>query len=155
MKSQKQCRDEPFPGFEIIKNISGRLRAHQGGQGGLRNHRRWPDRGSRPGLRERRVQGSWKCFGKAWNRNYFSQWKKVNNGRPQVFSKWAKHGLFLFILVLFTMQIQMMVCLGLEPGMAGWKAQTNPLSYGGISTQTFPRNAVPAMKRAACYRHRN
>ena len=24
-----------------------------------------------------------------------------------------------------------MVCLGLEPGVAGWKAQTNPLSYSG------------------------
>ena len=24
-----------------------------------------------------------------------------------------------------------MVCLGLEPGAAGWNAQTNPLSYGG------------------------
>ena len=24
-----------------------------------------------------------------------------------------------------------MVCLGLEPGAAGWKAQTNPLCYGG------------------------
>ena len=24
-----------------------------------------------------------------------------------------------------------MVCSGLEPGAAGWKAQTNPLSYGG------------------------
>ena len=24
-----------------------------------------------------------------------------------------------------------MVCLGLEPGVAGWKMQTNPLSYGG------------------------
>ena len=24
-----------------------------------------------------------------------------------------------------------MVCLGLEPEAAGWKAQTNPLSYGG------------------------
>ena len=24
-----------------------------------------------------------------------------------------------------------MVCLGLEPGMAEWKAQTNSLSYGG------------------------
>ena len=28
-----------------------------------------------------------------------------------------------------------MVCLGLEPGAAEWKAQTNPLSYGG--TQFF------------------
>ena len=24
-----------------------------------------------------------------------------------------------------------MVCLGFEPGAAGWKAQMNPLSYGG------------------------
>ena len=24
-----------------------------------------------------------------------------------------------------------MVCLGIEPGAAGWKAQTNPMSYGG------------------------
>ena len=24
-----------------------------------------------------------------------------------------------------------MVCLGLEPGAAGWKVQTNPLSYSG------------------------
>ena len=23
------------------------------------------------------------------------------------------------------------MCLGLEPGAAGWQAQTNPLSYGG------------------------
>ena len=27
-----------------------------------------------------------------------------------------------------------MVCLGLEPGAAGWKAQMNPLSYGDTST---------------------
>ena len=24
-----------------------------------------------------------------------------------------------------------MVCLGVKPGAAGWKAQTNPLCYGG------------------------
>ena len=24
-----------------------------------------------------------------------------------------------------------MVCLGFKPGAAGWKAQTDPLSYGG------------------------
>ena len=29
-----------------------------------------------------------------------------------------------------------MVCLGLEPGAAGWKAQTNPLSYGGTRLMT-------------------
>ena len=30
-----------------------------------------------------------------------------------------------------------MVCLGFEPGAAGWKARTNPLSYGGTPVQTF------------------
>ena len=29
------------------------------------------------------------------------------------------------------MENAMKVCLGLEPRVAGWKAQTNPLSYGG------------------------
>ena len=35
-----------------------------------------------------------------------------------------------------------MVCLGLEPGAVGWKAQTNPLSYGGtpIFEQRFILN---------------
>ena len=28
-----------------------------------------------------------------------------------------------------------MVCLGFEPRAAGWKAQTNPLSYGGTPSQ--------------------
>ena len=27
-----------------------------------------------------------------------------------------------------------MVCLGFEPGAADWKAETNPLSYGGTPT---------------------
>ena len=31
-----------------------------------------------------------------------------------------------------------MVCLGFEPRAAGWKAQTNPLSYGGTPTITHP-----------------
>ena len=26
-----------------------------------------------------------------------------------------------------------MACLGFEPGVAGWKVQTNPLSYGYVS----------------------
>ena len=30
-----------------------------------------------------------------------------------------------------------MVCLGFERGVAGWKAQTNPLSYGGTPRHTF------------------
>ena len=34
-----------------------------------------------------------------------------------------------------------MVCLGLEPRAAGWKAQTNPLSYGGTpNLQIFTVN---------------
>ena len=37
-----------------------------------------------------------------------------------------------------------MVCLGLEPGAAGWKAQTNPLSYNGTlvaTNETIPENS--------------
>ena len=30
-----------------------------------------------------------------------------------------------------------MVCLGFEPGAEGWKAQTNPLSYGGLPLLNF------------------
>ena len=30
-----------------------------------------------------------------------------------------------------------MVCLGLKPGAAGWKAQMNPLSYSGIPFRPF------------------
>ena len=30
-----------------------------------------------------------------------------------------------------------MVCLGLEPGAAGWKAQTNPLSYCGTNNRNI------------------
>ena len=61
------------------------------------------------------------------------------------FFKWAKTGLFFFIFFIFTMQIQIwlllikaqMVCLILEPETAGWKAQTNPLSYGGTPIKQF------------------
>ena len=35
-----------------------------------------------------------------------------------------------------------MVCLGIEPGAAGWKARTNPLSYGG--TPIFVNNFYPS-----------
>ena len=39
----------------------------------------------------------------------------------------------LFHMIQFNYKLMkaQMVCLGLEPGTAGWKAQTNPLSYGG------------------------
>ena len=30
-----------------------------------------------------------------------------------------------------------MVCLGLKPGAAWWKAQTNPLSYSGTPSKVF------------------
>ena len=35
-----------------------------------------------------------------------------------------------------------MVCLGLDPWAAGWKAQTNPLSYGGTSGFTKVRYSI-------------
>ena len=30
-----------------------------------------------------------------------------------------------------------MVCLGLKPGVAGWKTQMNPLSFGGTPINRF------------------
>ena len=33
-----------------------------------------------------------------------------------------------------------MVCLGFEPGVAGWKARTNPLSYGCTSYNDISYN---------------
>ena len=35
-----------------------------------------------------------------------------------------------------------MVCLGLTPGAAGWKAQTNPLSYGGTPRPFYPSSGA-------------
>ena len=38
----------------------------------------------------------------------------------------------LFQLIQFKSKfIEANMCLGLKPGPAGWKVQTNPLSYGG------------------------
>ena len=52
-----------------------------------------------------------------------------------VFKKWANPVLFFDYFRLFHMTHKFikaqMVCLGLKPGAAGWKAQTNPLCYGG------------------------
>ena len=36
-----------------------------------------------------------------------------------------------------------MVCQGLEPGAAGWKVQTNPLSYSGTSLMTLCDDLFP------------
>ena len=56
--------------------------------------------------------------------------------RPKMFFKWANRGLFFVYYRLFQMtQFKYksikayMVCLGLAPGVGGWKAQTNPRSY--------------------------
>ena len=46
-------------------------------------------------------------------------------------------GLFLVFRFFYMSQFKyssikaQMVCLGFKPGAAGWKVQTNPLSYGG------------------------
>ena len=42
-----------------------------------------------------------------------------------------------------------MVCLGLKPGAAGWKAQTNPLSYSINYTISWSPH-VPKMPKM-CY----
>ena len=34
-----------------------------------------------------------------------------------------------------------MICLGFEPGAAGWKAPTNPLSYGGTPCKILFKSA--------------
>ena len=45
--------------------------------------------------------------------------------------------LFVYFCLFYMTQIKyklvkvLMVCLGLKPGVAGWKVKTNPLSYGG------------------------
>ena len=49
------------------------MRADQGGQGGVRHRQRRTDGGSRPRLRQRRLQGSGKRFGKTRNRNHFAK----------------------------------------------------------------------------------
>ena len=75
-----------------------------------------------------------------------SFFKKMGQSRP----------LFVYSRLFYTIQIKyilikaLMVCLGLEPGAAGWKTQTNPLSYGGtplvdgsnLSKDTKPRSVI-------------
>ena len=38
-----------------------------------------------------------------------------------------------------------MVCSGVEPGVAGWKAQTNPLSYGSTPRQNSFTASIPSV----------
>ena len=42
------------------------------------------------------------------------------------------------------MEKALMACLGVEPGLAGWKAQMNPLSYGG--TQFSDTSSIHEVK---------
>ena len=57
---------------------------------------------------------------------------------------WAKPSrFFVYIRLFHTTQFKYklikskMVCLELEPGAAGWKAQLNPLNYGGTQTKVW------------------
>ena len=64
---------------------------------------------------------------------------------------WTKPGLFLFLFLSFLQfnnkfstvdfkwKIQMM-CLGFEPGTAGWKAQTNPLCHESLNPFLLEEN---------------
>ena len=42
-----------------------------------------------------------------------------------------------------------MVCLGLEPRAAGWKAQTKPRSYGGHPVVTLLHSVISTLVRLA------
>ena len=67
------------------------------------------------------------------------------------FKKWANPGLFFVYVHSFHIPIQMtniqfeqyklkkalVLWLGLEPGAAGWKAQTNPQRYDGTPQAKF------------------
>ena len=45
-----------------------------------------------------------------------------------------------------------MVCLGFEPGAAGWKAHTNPLSYGGTpGTYLWGQTTIKHLRCAIIY----
>ena len=55
-------------------------------------------------------------------------------------------GLFFCLLSFFNMSQSklklkfikvLVVCMGFEPGAAGWKAKTNQLSYGGTPFELF------------------
>ena len=56
--------------------------------------------------------------------------------------------LFVYFRLFYMTQIKyklikaLIVCLGLEPGAAGWKAATNPQSYGGTTFLTLPTLSV-------------
>ena len=43
-----------------------------------------------------------------------------------------------------------MVCLGLKPGDAGWKAQVNPLSFGGTLFFSFNQVSSFVQKELHC-----
>ena len=47
-----------------------------------------------------------------------------------------------------------MVCLGVEPGAAGWKAQTTPLSYGGTPFNIFTTAIVKIKLAPSSLAHR-
>ena len=46
-----------------------------------------------------------------------------------------------------------MVCLVLEPGAAGWKAQTNPLSFAGTQQFHFFAEKKTEIKLEQCFDH--
>ena len=56
---------------------------------------------------------------------------KKNGPIPASFSVYFRPLNMLQLKFKFKLIKAEMVCLGFEPGVAGWKAQMNPLSYGG------------------------
>ena len=60
---------------------------------------------------------------------------KKNGPIPAPFSVYFC--LFYTLQFKFKLKKAYVVCLGFEPGAAGWKARTNPLSYGGTPSSKF------------------
>ena len=57
--------------------------------------------------------------------------KKMGQSRPLFV--YFRH----FLITISIIEKAQMVCLGFEPGAAGWQAQTKPRSYGGHPKQYF------------------
>ena len=78
---------------------------------------------------------SFLCFEAPTTRHSILEIDFLNGPIPAYFSLYFR--LFKTSQFKFKLIKAYMVYLGFEPGAAGWKAQTNPLSYGGIPEIDF------------------
>ena len=72
------------------------------------------------------------CTSNAWKHSLIVFFFFKNGPIPASFSVYFRlFNTLQFKFNKFKLKKAQMVCLGFEPGAAGWKARTNPLSYGG------------------------